>query len=434
MSDRFGTDGIRGVVNESLTSRTAFALGNALCRLYAKPTVFIARDNRVSSDMLMLAIAAGVTVGGGNVLDGGVLPTAACAYLTKRHAADCGVMISASHNPPEFNGIKVFDGAGCKFDEKLERRLEKYFIDRLFAPSLSVGRYEYVHEAGEEYLRHLGGACSRGLEGLHFVLDCANGAASAFAPAAFERLGAKVTACNIKTDGLSVNDNCGALYPEHLSELVARLRADAGFCYDGDADRLIAVDEKGNVVDGDRIICIFADKLKKQGKLTGGLAVGTVHTNTGAEVWLAARGITLARTDIGDKYVAEYMRAHGAAVGGEQSGHVILSEYATTGDGILTSLKLAEFLTDTPLSALSDIRLYPQYNVSVRVKDKVRVLGDEGVSNVVRECANRLNKGRLVVRASGTEPVIRIFAEAENLQDAKGAAERVRRAIAQLKE
>ena len=216
MSDRFGTDGIRGVVNESLTSRTAFALGNALCRLYAKPTVFIARDNRVSSDMLMLAIAAGVTVGGGNVLDGGVLPTAACAYLTKRHAADCGVMISASHNPPEFNGIKVFDGAGCKFDEKLERRLEKYFIDRLFAPSLSVGRYEYVHEAGEEYLRHLGGACSRGLEGLHFVLDCANGAASAFAPAAFERLGAKVTACNIKTDGLSVNDNCGALYPEHL--------------------------------------------------------------------------------------------------------------------------------------------------------------------------------------------------------------------------
>lgn len=434
MSDRFGTDGIRGVVNESLTSRTAFALGNALCRLYSKPTVFIGRDNRVSSDMLMLAIAAGVTVGGGNVLDGGVIPTAACAYLTKSRAADCGVMISASHNPPEFNGLKVFDGAGCKFDEKQERRCEKYFLDRVFAPSLSVGKFTRAEGAEEEYLRHLGEACSHGLDGLHFVLDCANGAASTFAPAVFERLGAKVTACNVKTDGLTVNQGCGALYPEHMSEMVLRLGANAGFCYDGDADRLIAVDERGKIVDGDKIICIFADHLKREGRLAGNLAVGTAHTNTGAEVWLAARGITLARTDIGDKYVAEYMRSHGAAVGGEQSGHVILSEYATTGDGILTSLKLAQLLRSAPLSELADVALYPQYNVSVRVKDKVRVLGDESVGNVVRECANRLAKGRLVVRASGTEPVIRIFAEAETLQEAKSAAERVKQAIARLKE
>lgn len=434
MSERFGTDGIRGVVNESLTSRTAFALGNALCRMYAKPTVFIGRDNRVSSDMLMLAIAAGVTVGGGNVVDGGVIPTAACAYLTERRHADCGVMISASHNPPEFNGIKVFDGSGCKFDEKLEHRCEKYFIERIFAPSVSVGRYTFAGDAAEEYLRHLSGACKQGLDGMHFVLDCANGAASSYAPIVFERLGARVTACNTSSNGLLVNDNCGALYPERLSEEVIRQGADAGFCYDGDADRLIAIDECGNIVDGDKIICIFAEHLKSEKKLQGNLAVGTSHTNTGAEVWLAARGIALARTDIGDKYVASYMRAHGASVGGEQSGHVILSEYATTGDGILTSLKLAELLRAKPLSMLADIPLYPQYNASVRVKDKMRVLGDENVNNTVRECANRLGKGRLVVRASGTEPVIRIFAEAESLQDAKNAAERVRRAIAQLKE
>ena len=434
MSERFGTDGIRGVANDDLTTRTAFALGNALCRLYARPTVLIGRDCRVSSDMLMLALAAGVTAGGGSVFDGGVIPTAACAYLTKWQGADCGVMISASHNPPEFNGLKVFDGNGCKFDERQERRCERYFNERSFVSALSVGRYTLLCNAAEQYLAHLCAACRTSLQGLHFVLDCANGAAATFAPTVFERLGAKVTACNTLQDGVSVNENCGALHPERLAERVVEAGADAGFCYDGDSDRLIAIDETGKIIDGDRIICIFADRLQRQGKLTGNLAVGTTHTNTGAEAWLAARGIAMARTGIGDKYVAEYMRSHEAAVGGEQSGHIILSEYATTGDGILTSLKLAELLREAPLSEYAAIPLYPQYNVSVRVKDKVRVLGDETLASVVRECANRLSKGRLVVRASGTEPVIRIFAEAETLSLAKSAAERVRRAVVRIKE
>lgn len=434
MNNYFGTDGIRGVVNETLTTRIAFSLGNALCQTSRKPNVFIGRDNRVTSDMLMLAIGAGVTSGGGNVIDGGVIPTAACAYLTVKNCADYGVMISASHNPPKFNGIKIFDKFGCKLSNQNEKKLEKYFIDKYFAPPLSVGKFIVSDNSKSDYINRLCEVSCGNLSGLHFVLDCANGAASGFAPDAFELLGAKVTKIGISDNGIEINKNCGALHPKRVCELVKNLNADAGFCYDGDADRLIAVDENGNVVDGDKIICIFADKLKRQNKLNNDTAVGTTHTNTGAETWLLERGIKLIRTDIGDKFVAECMRSKNLSVGGEQSGHIILSEYSTTGDGILSSLKLAELIKDTPLSILADIPFYPQYNTSVKVKDKTRVLGDENVGKTIREVANKLGKGRIVVRASGTEPIIRIFVEAESFSLAKRSAERVRSAVLLLKE
>ncbi len=434
MNNYFGTDGIRGIVNETLTTRVAFSLGNALCQITRKPNVFIGRDNRVTSDMLMLAIGAGITSGGGNVIDGGVIPTAACAYLTVKNSADYGVMISASHNPPKFNGIKIFDKFGCKLSEQNERRLERYFIDKYFASPLAAGKFILSDNSKNDYINRLCDVVCGNLCGLHFVLDCANGAASGFAPTIFMRLGAKVTTIGINDDGAEINKDCGALHPKRVCELVKSLNADAGFCYDGDSDRLIAVDEKGCVVDGDKIICIFADKLKKQNKLNNDTVVGTTHTNTGAEIWLSERGIKLIRTDIGDKFVAECMRSKNLSIGGEQSGHIILSEYSTTGDGILSSLKLAELIKDAPLSVLADISFYPQYNTSVKVKDKTRVLGDETVAKTIREVADKLGKGRIVVRASGTEPVIRIFTEAENFSLAKRGAEQVRKVISLLKE
>lgn len=427
MGAQFGTDGIRGVAGVQLTARTAFALGNALCRLQKRPTVLIGQDTRTSSDMLSLALAAGVTSGGGDAVLCGLLPTAAVAFFVRRAGAQFGVVVSASHNPPEFNGLKVFDANGYKLAEESEARAEQFFDEYSFVPALSCGRAHALKDRGA-YAEFLVSCCERPLTGRTFVLDCANGAAGAFAPRVFRALGARVIALSCGRSGRDVNVKCGALHPEYLAKAVTERGADAGFCYDGDADRLIAVDEKGAAVDGDKLLCILASDLREKGRLPGSLAVGTAHTNTGAERWLAGRGISLARTDIGDKYVSAYMRKSGAAVGAEQSGHVILSEYSTTGDGILTSVKIAEKLGEKPLSAWADVPLLPQYNVSVKVKDKVRVLGNEGVCEAIERA--RAGVDRLLVRASGTEPVVRIFAEAETLAAARRAAEGIRREIA----
>ncbi len=427
MGNFFGTDGIRGVVGEDLTSRTAFALGNALTRLKQDPKVILGRDTRASSDMLSLALAAGVTAGGGDVFDAGVIPTAAVSFFVRREKADFGVVVSASHNPAKFNGLKVFDEEGHKLSEKSEKRAEKYFNDYTYAGPLSVGRFYPLESAGE-YAAYLAASCTRSLRGKKFVLDCANGAAEKIAPEVFRRLGAEVVVIGAESDGQNINEGCGALHPEKLRALTLSSGADAGFCYDGDADRLIACDEKGELVDGDKILCIFALSLKRKGALREKTVVGTTHTNTGAEQYLARAGIKLIRTDIGDKYVAEAMRRSGAQVGGEQSGHVILADYAETGDGILTSVKLAERIAEKRLSRLADIKLFPQYNASVKVKDKARVLGDEHLRDFID--AARQGVARLVVRASGTEPVIRIFAEAEKRRDARAAVEAVRAEIA----
>ncbi len=431
MGKYFGTDGIRGIAGTELTARTAFALGNALCRLRRSPLLVLGRDPRVSSDMLALALSAGAAAGGGRVLDGGILPTAAVAYFVRQTGADFGVVVSASHNPPEYNGLKVFDAQGQKLSQEQERRAEQYFDEYVFAAPLACGKSRSLPKRGA-YADFLVSCAERPLEGKRFVLDCSRGAAGAIAPRVFRRLGAQILPLFCGRDGKRINVGCGALHPARMCEAVRAYRADAGFCYDGDADRLIAADERGRTVDGDRILYVLARALQARGRLPGGTVVGTAHTNTGAERALAAEGIRLLRADIGDKYVAELMRRSGAAVGGEQSGHLILAEYATTGDGILTSVKLAELLCEAKLSELAAIPLLPQYNVSVRVQDKVRVLGNEAV----RAAIARQSEGvcRLVVRASGTEPVIRIFAEADAPAAAKAAAENVRRAIVRSEE
>lgn len=431
MGDFFGTDGIRGVAGEDLTARTAFALGNALARLKSCPKVVLGQDTRVSSDMLALALAAGVTAGGGSVLGGGVLPTAAVSYFVRTRGADFGVVVSASHNPAKYNGLKVFGEDGRKLSEKQEKRAEHYFGEYSFSGPLSMGRYIPL-EGEEEYIRSLASCCPRSLRGRKFALDCANGAAGRIAPAVFGMLGAEVIASGVNRGGLDVNEGCGALHPERIRAMTLESGADAGFAYDGDADRLIACDEKGSIVDGDKILCIFAADLKKKGALRQDVAVGTAHTNTGAENYLKKLGIRLIRTDIGDKYVADAMRKSGAQVGGEQSGHIILADHAVTGDGILTSVKLAGLIAEKRLSRLADIKLFPQYNACVRVKDKVRVLGDEYLRGFIDRA--RQSVFRLVVRASGTEPVVRIFAEAESMKAAKSAVERVRAEIQSAEE
>ncbi len=426
MGDWFGTDGIRGIAGETITARTAFALGNSLCRFKKNAVVLIGRDTRVSSDMLMLAAAAGISAGGGTVYDGGILPTAAVSFFVRRIGADYGIVVSASHNPPEYNGLKVFDRNGMKLDEKDEGKIERHFGCYSFASALSCGKIFRLPHRGA-YADYIAQCCERPLSGFKFVLDCANGAASAFAPRIFEKLGAKVYCICCKTDGRSVNDHCGALYPERVRDALLKYGADAGFSYDGDADRLIAVDERGEIVDGDKILYILAKDMKSKGRLPQNLAVGTAHTNTGVERALEREGVALVRTDIGDKYVARCMCKSGAAVGGEQSGHIILSRYASTGDGILTSVKLSELITENKLSDLADVRLLPQYNASVKVRDKVRVLGSEKVREAVERESGFVE--RIVVRASGTEPVVRIFAEAETMHAARSSAERVRRII-----
>lgn len=428
MQALFGTDGIRGVAGQQLTARTAFALGNALARTKKRARIVLGKDTRVSSDMLALALAAGAAAGGGQVLDGGVLPTAAVSFFVRREGADFGVVVSASHNPPEYNGLKVFGADGRKLGDGEEAALERLFGSYAFAPALRCGRCAPLGEKGG-YAAYLV-SCGVPLAGKTFVLDCANGAAGAIAPRVFRRLGARVVAMSCGQDGRRINENCGALHPGRMRRAVVAAGADAGFCYDGDADRLIAADERGRLVDGDKLLCIFARERKARGALPHDIVVGTAHTNTGAERALAAEGIALVRTDVGDKYVAAYMQKSGAAVGGEQSGHIILSDLAATGDGILASVVLAGLLTRAKLSALADIRLLPQYNRNVKVKDKARVLGNERVQETIARAQGAAGVVRLVVRASGTEPLVRVFAEAEQLRTARAAAEQVCAAIA----
>ena len=429
----FGTDGIRGIAGQELTAKTAFALGNALARTVKGARIVLGRDTRVSSDMLALAVAAGAAAGGGLVLDGGVLPTAAVSFFVRREGADFGVVVSASHNPPEYNGLKVFGADGRKLADGEEERLEALFGKDAFAPALRCGRAVPLAGKGG-YAEYLASCLPAPLAGKTFVLDCANGAAGGVAPRVFRRLGARVVARNCRADGRHVNENCGALHPGGMRRAVLEAGADAGFCYDGDADRLIAADERGRLVDGDKLLYIFAREQKARGRLPHALAVGTAHTNTGAERALAACGVSLVRADVGDKYVSQCMQQSGAAVGGEQSGHIILADYAATGDGILASVVLAGLLRGAKLSALADIRLLPQCNLSVKVKDKARALGCEAVREACARAEAAEGVVRLVVRASGTEPVIRIFAEAERMRTAKTAAETVRAALAAREE
>jgi phosphoglucosamine mutase len=409
----FGTDGLRGIINEDLTVTLASRVGNALSQLTDKAKILVGRDTRISGSLLTLGFAAGALKGGASVTDAGVLPTAGVAYLTRTLGFDYGVVISASHNGGEYNGIKIFDRNGYKMGDKEEEKVERRLIRDKINEYPDVGQYVQDLNLAKKYEKFL---ISQGtpLDGLKIVLDGSNGAAHKIAPAVFRALGASVVASSCSGDGRKINDNCGSLYPARLIARVNRYKADVGFAFDGDADRLIAVDEKGGVVDGDMVVYLLASVFKEKGLLKGNAAVGTSHTNLAIEEALSEKGIGFLRTDIGDKYVLAKLVEKDLSIGGEQSGHVILKDVSTTGDGILTAIKLAGILKERGgrFSELFDVKLYPQVNRNVVVKDKLRIINNEEFSSAVaREQTGLIGKGRLMVRASGTEPKIRVMVE-----------------------
>lgn len=416
----FGTDGLRGKVNKDLTQDIAYKIGNALSILKEKPTIIIGADTRISNSYLALSLAGGAMSGGANVIDAGVVPTAGVAFLTRTLKADYGVVISASHNSGEYNGIKVFSGEGYKLSDKEEELIERCFIKNKINDFPNIGTYKQDFNLIKLYRDYLIKTSENSLKGKTIVLDGAFGAAHRIAPEVFRKLGAKVIAANCVNNGLKINENCGALYPENLRSKVFRYKADMGFAFDGDADRLIAVDEKGNIIDGDKIICGIAKYLKKLGKLNKNTAVGTSHTNMAIEEELKNCGIDFIRTDIGDKYVLAKLIEKGLSIGGEQSGHVILKDYATTGDGILTAIFVANMIINekSTLSETLNFDLYPQSNKNVIVEDKFRIMNSEELIKAITKYNGELEgKGRLMIRASGTEPKVRVMVESKDKDD-----------------
>ncbi|MCL1964773.1 MAG: phosphoglucosamine mutase [Firmicutes bacterium] len=425
MARLFGTDGVRGIANGDLTCDLAFKLGQAGARVLAssvhRPTILIGRDTRISGEMLEAAMVAGICSQGSRAVLLGVLPTPGIAYLTRLYEADAGVVISASHNTVEYNGIKFFDKNGHKLPDALEDEIEALISQGPNgAPGptgRAVGRPVRQMNAGRQYVEFLKGTAACRLDGLHIVLDCAHGAASQVAPLVFTELGAQVSAFYHEPDGTNINENCGSTDPARLQELVSELGADAGLALDGDADRLIAVDERGQLVDGDHIMAICAVHLKKEGKLARNTLVATVMSNMGLEIAMKENGITLARTKVGDRYVLEKMLADGFTLGGEQSGHVIFLHHNTTGDGLITAIQLMCIMAQAKesLSRLARVMKHmPQATVTARVPDhrKDAFGHDEEIGARVKALeAKYKNHGRTLIRVSGTEPLARVMIE-----------------------
>ena len=421
----FGTDGLRGKVNEVLTFDVAYKIGNALSILKENPTILIGSDTRISNTYLTLAVSSGAMSGGANVIDLGIIPTAGVAYLTKTLNADYGVVISASHNSGEYNGIKVFNSLGYKLGDKEEERIERCFIHNKTNDFPNIGTFKQDFNLIKTYRNFLINSCNNSLKGKTIVLDCAHGAALRIAPEVFRKLGANVIASCATESGLKINENCGALHPENLRRRVFRYSADMGFAFDGDADRLIAVDDKGNIIDGDIIIFLLAKYMFKQGKLKDNTVVGTSHTNMAIENELKSCGIKMLRTDIGDKYVLSKLLENDLSLGGEQSGHIILKDLHTTGDGILSAIIVADMLTkeNIKFSDAVSVKLFPQTNENVIVSDKFRIINNEELARETSRFNLMLEgKGRIMIRASGTEPKIRIMVESEDSELNKSIA------------
>ena len=425
MRKYFGTDGVRGVANTELTCDLAYKLGRAggyvLAQGKDKVKVIVGKDTRVSGDMLEAALVAGLMSVGCDVVIVGVIPTPGVAYLTKKYEADCGVVISASHNPVEYNGIKFFNKDGYKLDDAVELEIEGY-IDNIekvdYHPvGEKVGRKIFVHNAQRDYIDYLKSIVNVDFKGLKVVLDCANGAAYKVAPTIFSELGANVVTINSEPDGNNINDKCGSTHPEKLQEAVVKHKANLGLAYDGDADRLIAVDENGNIVDGDHIMILSAVYLKKKNQLSNNTLVITVMTNIGLNVAAREHGINLETTDVGDRYVIEAMKKGEFNLGGEQSGHMIFSDYNTTGDGVLSSLMLSKIIMEEkkPLSELASIMsVYPQVLVNVEVKNEVKnkFMEVEEIKNEITRIEELMEgSGRVLIRPSGTQPLVRVMLE-----------------------
>ncbi len=435
MTRLFGTDGVRGIANTDLTPELAFRLGEAAGHFLGdkgRGRIVVGRDTRRSGDMLEAALVAGICSGGADALLAGIAPTPAVAYLTRALGADGGVVISASHNPAAYNGIKFFSREGLKLPDDLEDEIEAFTLserDWERPQGEGVGRVRHLADGVARYISHAIDTIEHDLTGMTIAVDCGHGAAAVATPQALRELGAEVITLNCEWNGMDINDGCGSTDLTHLSELVRTHRVDLGIAHDGDADRVIAVDEKGDEVDGDVIMAVCAAMMKERGELPHDTIVSTVMCNLGLEVAMRERGITVIKTKVGDRYVLEQMQASGAVLGGEQSGHIIFMEHNTTGDGLVTALQVARAVraSGRPLSELRQVmRRYPQVLVNVPVTDKGRLGVSAAVSSAIHEAEQELgDTGRVLVRASGTEPIVRVMAEAESEEAARAVVDRL---------
>ena len=440
MGRLFGTDGVRGVANRELTAELGLALSAAAARRLAPATsghriAVVGRDPRASSEMLEAAVVAGLTSEGVDALLVGVLPTPAVAYLTAAYQADLGVMISASHNAMPDNGIKIFGPGGHKLDDDAEDRIEELVAQGpgLRPVGAAIGRVRQAPDAVDRYLDHLMGATGARLDGLTVVVDCANGAASTAAPRAYAAAGARVIAIHDQPDGLNINDGCGSTHLGAVQEAVLAHGADLGLAHDGDADRCLAVDAAGHVIDGDAIMAVLALAMQEAGELTSDTLVATVMSNLGLHVAMREAGIEVRTTAVGDRYVLEELRAGEYSLGGEQSGHIVLPAFGTTGDGILTGLRLMARMvrTGSPLAVLAaPMQSMPQVLINVEVADKATVARAPAVQSAVAAAEAELgDTGRILLRPSGTEQIVRVMVEAADEDTARQVADRVAKSV-----
>ena len=448
MARLFGTDGVRGVANEELTPLLAMQLGQAGAYVLTKekehkPTIMVGCDTRISGDMLANALMAGVCSVGANAVYVGVMPTPAIAYLTKKYKVDAGVVISASHNPVEFNGIKFFDGNGYKLSDELEDEIEALIKSNMkdvkFPTGAQVGKIKYRTDAREEYINHSIKAVPVDLSNLKIVVDCAEGASFYTSIEALKELGANIIAIHNMPDGTNINANCGSTHMEELQASFVYEKANVGLAFDGDADRLLAVDEKGEIIDGDQIMAIIGNHMKNKGTLKKDTIVVTVMSNLGFTIMARENGINTEQTKVGDRYVLERMREIGASLGGEQSGHVIFLDENTTGDGLLSALHLLEVMVDTgkPLSELANIMtVLPQALVNAMVPNhkKDSYMEYPEIAEAIAKLEEKFSgEGRVLIRPSGTEPKVRVMIEGKNQdeinKDAKELAELIQNTI-----
>ncbi len=425
MGRLFGTDGVRGLANKEITGELAYKLGQAgahvLTMAKHKPKILIGRDTRVSGDMLECALVAGICSVGAEAIVLGTIPTPAVAHLTREFGADAGIVISASHNSMEYNGIKFFDGKGYKLPDELENRIEAIILDGTdtmpYPTGVDVGKRVRVRNSVKEYISFLKDTIDADLSGLNIVLDCANGASFKVAPQLFEELGAEVHTIYDTPDGTNINDLCGSTHPEKLQRCVLELGADVGLAFDGDADRLIAVDDRGRLVDGDQIMYICAIDMLERGILNKNTVVATVMSNLGLDIALKKAGINIEKTQVGDRYVLEKMLEEGYNLGGEQSGHIIFLDHNTTGDGTLTALQMLSVMkrTNKELADLaSGMKKLPQVlvNAAVSNEGKLAYKEDDVITDEIKRIESQFDgNGRVLIRPSGTEPLVRVMIE-----------------------
>lgn len=438
MGRLFGTDGARGIANTELTAELAMNIGRAAAMVLISdevehPTVLIGRDTRLSGDMLEGALIAGLTSVGANVELLGVVPTPAVAYLVRKYNADAGIMISASHNPFEFNGIKIFSSEGCKLPDDLENRIEEIVLDHIVPYSLAynenLGKVTRMETACDDYINYIAECVDCDLDGMEIALDCSNGSSSRTAEKLFTKLGAKVHMLFDTPDGININKDCGSTHIGKLQHYVRENKLCCGLAFDGDADRCLAVDENGNLVDGDYLIAICAKDMKDRGVLKKDAVVGTIMTNMGFNKFCEANGMKFVSTKVGDRYVLEAMLREGYNIGGEQSGHIILLDYETTGDGQLSGSSVLSIMkrTGKKLSELAKVMEHmPQVliNVKVSAEGKLAFYNDKEIKAEIRRVSDILGeRGRILIRVSGTEPLVRVMLEGESLEEIQNLAE-----------